>query len=139
MILATAHYFGADCRPGHYLFGPKMAPVYRGSRPFEMLDGQLAPRDVPGRGWGDKGQEILYQVQPWRLPALDGRDWSAIAWWDRTSDRRSGSNSIVFAPGLTVELEGMQQLFAQFFPEVLRRQPPLEYLTEWKERAPGGV
>ncbi|MDP2214754.1 hypothetical protein [Phenylobacterium sp.] len=124
--IPTAHYFGCEHGAGHYLFAPRMASA--AWNPFEYLDAKLAPKDPAQR---------QFVAQAWRLYGYSPAGWggaSALSWWDRSVDRRKGSNSIIFAPGLTVTAENLVVLLERFFPTVAARLPhPLEILPGFQE------
>jgi hypothetical protein len=95
--------------------------------PFEYLDAKLAPPDI---------DERQFVAQAWRLHGYAPASWggcSALSWWDRSVDRRGRSNSILFAPGLTVTPEGLVSLL-RLFPTVAARMPALTILPAFQER-----
>ena len=51
------------------------------------------------------------------------RGHSLLAWWDRSVDKRTGSNSVVIADEAGLSYERMMELLAEHFPDVLARQP----------------
>jgi hypothetical protein len=106
-------YFGCHQRPGHYLFSPGMRSAPRDlARKLERLDAKLAPQDTT---------EPYIAV----VSRLGGYGCSALSFWDYSVDRRQGSNSIVFAPSLTISPEDLLAGVEQHFPEVRARLPSL--------------
>lgn len=110
-------YFGvADSRSGHSLWYAQRP----GFHPF------FVPR---------KERERL----PWRVAELDGGllpkskrqpegrcvlrhqgGWTAMAFWDRSGDKRYNSNSVVLAEG-EHDFEGLLDLFRREFPAIYER------------------
>ena len=110
-------YFGCDREAGHYLFGQGMRRGYTyGDRLCEALghfDGCLClPKN-----------EGLYRAS---LTRLGGLGYSALAFWDCTVDKRSGSNSIFFAPSLKCSPETIMRGAEKFFPAVFARLPAID-------------
>lgn len=123
------YYFGCGDGPGHYLFGEGMRSLHgsREDRVVEKLDrgifdGLLAPRIAPIK---------LYQAT---YNVLEGLGFVAVAWHDQSEDKRSGSNSTIFAPidgpdGIWPTYEHVLELGALKFPRVFSRLP--QPLTRW--------
>ncbi len=69
-------------------------------------------------------QHLLLRLLGWnrafppRLVHVQG--WTALAFWDRSSDRRGGSNSAILAAG-TLDFEAMVAIAADNFPSVWAR------------------
>lgn len=57
------------------------------------------------------------------LSRLGGWNLSALSWWDRSQDTHPGSNSTIFAPGLTITAEEMLTEAQRRFPWVFSRLP----------------
>lgn len=115
-------YFGCGDRAGHYLYSQSRSVTYgdRGTlaRGLEHFDGVLAPL----------GETQLYVAA---MNRLGGLGYSALAWWDRSVDKRPASNSIIFAPGLTIPAEDLLAQAQQRFPWVFARLPqPVRLLEE---------
>lgn len=107
-------YFGCRSGVGHYLCNERGGSLGRDPRfdRLNRLDGKLAPQ--PERN------DQLYQAA---LSRLEGFGLSALSWWDRSVDRRSGSNSIIFAPSLDIEPSDMLAEAQKRFPWVFARLP----------------
>lgn len=113
MVIDQWYYFGCFGEPGHYLFQRGMRKLYR---PEILLrfDGSLC---VPA------GE--LYLVAVSRLGGIRA---SALAFWDQTVDKRPGSNSVFFAPSLTLSPVELREGAAAYFPEVWSRLPELRLM-----------
>lgn len=118
MVNVTWYYFGCgpDNRPGHYLFRENGTSVYRppglSDRLERSFDGSLAPHR--------EGGSPLYVAS---VSRLGGHGLSALAWWDQSADKRSGSNSVIFAPGLDMSPVTMLSEAERRFPWVFKRLP----------------
>lgn len=113
------YYFGAWGAPGHYLWSPSGRIVLRvhAQLPWASIDGALAGDPTLRRSlgyWSENNQPEGVA----RLHHLGG--WTALAFWDRSGDHRTGSNSVLFARGLHTAAE-MAALFEQHFPAVWQR------------------
>lgn len=118
-------YFGCHERAGHYIWKPGMrSSESRLEMPFDApwdeVDMTLAPRRVG-----------LDRYSPWKEVEtdVDGEawlhhkgGWTALAFWDKSIDRRPCSNSVFFAEG-THSFEEMVALAQAHFPEVWSRLP----------------
>lgn len=110
-------YFG--CGPdvnGHYLYEPggqKLRRYGRAGPDYQRMtfDGMLAPQPESNN---------LYKAS---LTRLGGWNMSALAWWDRSADTRPASNSIIFAPSLTIEPSDILDQAYGKFPWVFKRLP----------------
>lgn len=135
-FLSVVYYLGCWGRSGHYLFMPRRRDFRSNDwhHRMECLDGDLAPiaADVGG------AYEPQFKAKAWRLTGYTPVPYSAISWWDRSVDRRNGSNSIIFVPGHTVEPDVMLALAREYFPEVLSRLPEIELLPGVHVRSRGG-
>lgn len=105
-----AFYFGCGDEAGHYLFNHRMRrerwPWSGGASPFpwDRIDGRLNPeREV-------EGQALLHHK--------DG--WTALAFADRTVDRRPGSNS-TFIFEQILDFEGALAEARRVFPKIVER------------------
>ena len=107
-------YFGCHNGPGHYVFREGMRQHYEPyssqRRELSRFDGMLPPQDST--------EPYIAVVS--RLP---GWDVSALAFWDYSVDSRSGSNSVVFAPSLTIAPEELLIEAQKRFPQVFSRLP----------------
>ena len=112
-------YFGCGGGAGHYLFNALGSKVYADGRLRRLrdhFDGTLPPQP----------EAELYVAS---FSRLGGWNMSALSWWDRSVDKRPGSNSTVFAPGLVIDPRAMLDLAHARFPWVFNRLPrPLSLL-----------
>lgn len=109
----TLLYFGCIGESGHYLW----SSPYRRTRdidetPWGMkIDGKLCP---PADPWGRNGQ-------PQGRAALHHKDgWTALAFWDRSVDKRPGSNS-VFVADECLSFDQIVTVAKERFPGVWKR------------------
>jgi hypothetical protein len=113
-------YFGCKDRPGHYAFGENGYNLPYGhalSRWIGHLDGTLPPQP--------ESAEVLYVAA---FSRLGGVGCSALAWWDRSVDKRGACNSAVLAPSLTIEPRAMLLEARERFLWVFGRQPKVRLL-----------
>lgn len=104
-------YFGCNDGLGHYLFNPGMYKSYE--RKFQRLnncDGLLPPQE--------SSEPYIATVS-----RLEGWGLSALAFWDYSVDNRSGSNSVIFAPSLTITPSDLLAEAQKRFPQVFNRLP----------------
>lgn len=126
----TLFYFGPWGEPGHYVWTPDgrhPRPERAGPWSPGELDASSYQNDYHRRAALDTGQGFC-PADPeepqgvWRLTR--GSDaagpWTAIGCWDRTCDRRGQSKAVFVAEG-EHDLEAMQAIAAQHFPEVWTR------------------
>lgn len=101
-------YYGCHEHPGHYMFVPGMRNDYKFlyNNPWGV---QVDTGLCPG-GLEIEGNALLHHK--------DG--WTALAFWDRSVDKRGKSNSVFLAEG-TFDFERMIDLAKEFFPEVMER------------------
>jgi len=104
-------YFGAWDAAGHYLFN---------ERGLMMREHEHEAKDFP---WNVRGTDIDCELTPQRNNQHLGEalvhhkaGWTALAFWDRSVDRRPNSNSVFFAEG-TFGLEEMVALARVRFAE----------------------
>lgn len=110
------YFFG--CRNeegGHYLFDPHMRTRWEKIEALPWgwtIDGGLAP------GGG---------VRIGRRPEIEGHaalhhkdGWTALAWWDRSVDKRGACNAGLYANG-TFTAEEMLVLGREHFPQIMAR------------------
>lgn len=105
-------YFGCgnDGCVGHFFwqtddhqFGYREA---KHALPWKQIDGALCPR---------------LEDEPEGVASLHRRKgWTALAFWDRTVDRRPGSNSVFFAKGAQT-FARMVELACFYFPKTWKR------------------
>lgn len=122
--MANCYYFGCVGGPGHYFYGPDGRSLYGDEyrahacpwREHE-IDARLQPhrtgcdkRAYCGCGSMPEGQAVIHHK--------DG--WTALSFWDRSVDGRSGCNSNFFIEG-TYEFSAMLQLAREKFPSILAR------------------
>lgn len=118
-----AMYFGCVDLAGHFLYEPRKfegQPVhqlvrYPGNNPWGLLiDGGLCPN-------ASTRNELPPEDQPVNRAKLHRKDgWTAIAWWDRTGDKRPNSNSVFMAEG-EHDFASMLTLFRQKFEFIAAR------------------
>ena len=95
---------------GHYLYTQRMKS-YGYERKFTGLmrfDGTLPPQNDP----------TPYVAT---VSRLEGWEYSALAFWDYSVDTRPGSNSIVFAPSLSIDPVELLLQAKDRFSEVFNR------------------
>jgi hypothetical protein len=110
-------YFGCYRRPGHYLFKPGMREPYSPElRKLLNFDGILPPQDN-STGY----VATVSRLEAWGVTAL--------AFWDYTVDSRGGSNSVFYAPSLTITPDEMIEQARAQFPEVWARLPAVKLLA----------
>lgn len=118
-----AYYFGCWGQPGHYIHGPGGRSVNRQAReslPWNEsdCDGNLQPGSEVNdreRSWRRDGPQVQ---GPCRIHHREG--WTAMAFWDRTGDRRSNSCSVVVVRGHLL-FGDMLAAFREHFPEIHTR------------------
>ena len=110
-------YFGCYRSPGHFLFKPGMREPYdREMQNLRNFDGLLPPQDSRA-GY----VATVSRLEAWGVTAL--------AFWDYTVDSRSGSNSVFYAPSLTIAPEELMAQARAQFPEVWARLPEVKLLA----------
>lgn len=102
-------YFGCNDRPGHYLWEERMIMAHANGLP-RNFDGLLAPQNTR--------KPYIAAVS-----RLGGWGLSALSFWDYSVDSRSGSNSIIFAPSLTITPDELLSEAKCRFPQVFARIP----------------
>lgn len=105
-------YFGCGEYAGHHLHDESghRAVVNVTWRRLGSFDGLLPPQDT-SHG---------YLATVTRLPAFGV---SALAFWDYSVDKRGGSNSVIFAPSMTITPEDLLAEAQRRFPWVFSRLP----------------
>lgn len=119
MAETQVYYFGAWGGPGHHLWTPDGKTTWSVRLPWESIDGVLAEDPA----LADQRRRTPWSLgdQPEGVARLHHRDgWTALAWWDRSCDRRFGSNSAVIARGEHSAAE-MVELLQRHFPAVWER------------------
>ena len=119
-MVRLLYYFGCIREAGHYLWTDERNSHYPdtisrqtpGLNPalLKAIDGVFAPHCLT-----EYQPEGLYQesiVPPVRI----------VAWWDRSVDKRPGSNSALIGYGFYTA-EDMVEAAIQQFPSVMNRQP----------------
>lgn len=105
-------YFGCHQVAGHYTFSEGMRSLTQryGSRDLSRFDGML-PNQV--------------DTKPYvaTVTRLGGWGLTALAFWDYSVDSRSGSNSVIFCPDLTITPEALLAGAEERFPQVFKRLP----------------
>ena len=105
-------YFGCNEQPGHYLFEQSGQSAKYG-HPLGKFDGTLClPAAV--------GERVA------ALTRLGAFGYSALAFWDYSVDRRSGSNSIIFAPSLDITAAEMVEGAKVHLPLFAKRWPSID-------------
>lgn len=102
-------YFGCHNGPGHYLWVEGMISTHAHGLP-RNFDGLLAPQNTR--------KPYIASVS-----RLEGWGMSALSFWDYSVDSRPGSNSIIFAPSLTITPEEFLSEAKRRFPQVFARIP----------------
>lgn len=107
-------YFGCWDAIGHCLWTPKGTSVSTSETPWgNAVDGGLCP------GKRDRRGEVAPADQREGHAALHHRDgWTALAFWDRSVDKRPNSNSAFLAEG-TLMLPEMMTLAWASFPRIM--------------------
>ncbi len=105
------YFFGCENKQGgHYWWTPDMARYFDGEKigaPWKHIDGQHTPK---GKHYEQQGHAAL----------VHDRDWTILAFVDRSVDTRPGSNANVVAPG-THSFDEMCALAQEHFPEIWAR------------------
>ena len=128
-MTSSLYYFGCWSGSGHHLWTPDGCALTRNELlppSLRRLDGTLygdpALADMRGRSsreplyWpGDEAHQPQGVAQ---LRHCDG--WTVLAWWDRTEDRRYGSNAALVAEGTLTAAEIIER-GRMAFPTVWRR------------------
>lgn len=126
----TVIFFGSDGSTGHKSRGPTPMPAWKFTRegqPWGLaIDGSLAPL---GRNQA-QGEALLHH--------RDG--WTAIAFWDRTGDRRMNSNS-VFLVNEIVTFDELVDRARREWPDLFNRfdfeVSQIEAPCKWEEKHRG--
>ncbi len=144
-----AYYHGCVGGAGHYLFDRNLRQIWRSQIetgiPWPFLDGALAPyypdctfndvTDSQGHIRAFCSRRYPYADRPedrQRCDAIEGltkfhnkRDatgayWTALAFWDRSVDKRGGCNSVFILEG-SYNFEQALTLARQIFPKIFER------------------
>ena len=113
------HYFGCNEEAGHYMHNVWMKTT-RGDPPgfpWKQIDGVLPPQfgKRPGRVY-DSARETQ------GICALHHKDgWTALAFWDRSVDKRGGCNSAFFVREPDKTFDEMIVIAEQAFPRIVAR------------------
>lgn len=112
-------YFGCWGDTGHSLWNTH-ARMVRELHPWGVgssgLDGTLAPTDPPLRRGSLRRDEMDEGI----AALIHKDDWTALAFWDRSVDRRGGSNSVFLLPG-TLTFDEATRAAREAFPRVWER------------------
>jgi hypothetical protein len=112
-------FFGAWGRPGHYYWlpGRRWAETDR-SPPASLQGGKIDGRLAPQKRAPRYPNALLEVEGEAAVHHIDG--WTVVAWWDRSVDRRGGSNSAFLMRGThTMSVVFLEA--ADKFPELLPR------------------
>lgn len=117
------YYFGCWGRVGHHLWTPAATFAKHVEHPWGHgglgLDGELAP------GFRDprRSHHVDEREQVEGAAALVHKDgWTALAFWDRSADRRFGSNStFLFESGEPLEFDDAVVLAREAFATIWSR------------------
>lgn len=103
-------YFGTNGSPGHYLYNSNMTRT----RSFDF-------KEIP---WGvkiDTGLLDKTKSQVNGQGVLAHKDgWTALSFWNRIDDKRSGCNS-AFIVDREATFDEMVHLARTFFPQIMER------------------
>jgi hypothetical protein len=111
--VVSLYYFGCWREAGHHLHDSSGRLVHSVG-PFgyfgEKLDSTFAPKDEPRAGYQDETRTSLTHYQ----------GWTVLAMWDRSCDKRPGSNAAFVIEGEKTELE-MWALASEHYPQIVAR------------------
>jgi len=99
-------YFGCHGQPGHYVWTAKQGLAERDYRWLTYFDGLLVPDDL-------EETQGLARLHIWNRA-------TAIAFWDRSVDKRPNSNSAFFIPN-QLTFEQAVAVAQEVFPWVWER------------------
>ena len=102
------YYYGCNKESGHFLFRPDRITTTRlqdSGLPWEHIDGTLCPQTTP-----QQGVAKIHHKQ----------GWTAIAFWDKSIDSRTGSNSVFLAEGIH-GFYHMIEFSKKHFPKIFNR------------------
>ena len=112
-------FFGCWTQIGHHLWSPGglMFRHEHARLPWSDVDSTLAP------GPRNRHGEVESKDQVEGMARLHHRDgWTALAWWDRSIDKRHGSNAALFMHDVAT-FEVMLECGRRRFPSVFDRFP----------------
>lgn len=110
-------FFGCWGRIGHHLWSPD-GTLHRHQSahlPWPEVDGELTPGNRNRYGDVDARDQVEGMAR-----LHHAADWTAVAWWDRSVDKRPGSNAALFVPG-TVDMQPALAIGAEHFPSIFAR------------------
>ena len=115
MTNPTMYYFGCIRESGHYLWTEHLGHPSREEEktiPWQRYDGALCPAWPPYERSRpeEEGEAALHHHG----------GWTALAFWDRSVDKRGGCNSVFFAVG-TYDALAMIALAKGRFPSIWAR------------------
>ena len=102
------YYYGCKEVSGHFLWQPNQITTTRtqdSGLPWKHIDGALCPQVTSQQGVA-------------KMNHKDG--WTAMAFWDKSVDSRTGSNSVFFYEDL-LEYDQMIEAFEEHFPSIYSR------------------
>lgn len=111
-------YFGCWGEPGHYLYDCEHRMIVRQEAAIwrsRNLDAGYCPNAAVDSFWIAHGPQIEGEAL---LHHVDG--WTVLAFWDRSGDRRSGSNSAFLMRGEHT-FEDVVNMSKFYFPEIWKR------------------
>lgn len=105
----TAYYFGCGGGAGHYLWIPGEQPrrAMNAPRWMNCIDGTFPPAD---------GSE-----EQFKATMLHIHGYTVLSWWDRSVDKRPGSNSTVLLPFIMTNFPMAVVRAKALFPWVFAR------------------
>ena len=102
------YYYGCNGESGHFLWQPNQITTKRpqdSGLPWKHIDMDLCPQTTPQQGIAKMHQK---------------EGWTAMAFWDKSIDSRTGSNSVFFYEDL-LYFDEMIREFKEHFPEIFNR------------------
>lgn len=113
------YYYGCIKTVGHRMHTVKLQQIYGWRSPWGVYpDGTLAPHTSKRCG---NGCSTCACTQPEGVSAVHHKDgWTALAFWDRSIDRRTNSNSVFLFSG-DHDFLRMIALAIEHFPSVMKR------------------
>ena len=110
-------FFGCWGHVGHYLWSPAGVMFrHQGTGlPWADIDSVLCPGNRNRHGEVEGKDQVEGMV---RLHSRDG--WTALAWWDRSVDKRHGSNAALFMHDVAT-FEAMLECGRRRFPDIFAR------------------
>lgn len=119
MTEPVCFYFGRLDQPGHYWYVGRPSTIPRSGGPVGLvIGGDLCPRDGVERSAAESPPGLA------RLTNLYNHQdaWTIISFWDRSGDRRPGSNSNFVVAG-SVTFDAAVTIAKAAFPDLWKRFP----------------